>query len=321
MLGAHKSIERTESRGGIEASFALSEGFWCPLPRSSQSFGDVRYLMAEITREMVIDAARRAEMEAAGPTSRADFERLTGISQYHIYRLFPEGGWSEVKRLGDLQRHPKDNEPLTDEELLDEFHRVASELGQIPTWPVFANRAAVSADVVRRRFGGLQGTLRRYSAWLTEHHPDSALLDDLQAKSKHELPPPPAASPTLLQPGAWDRGDGPMFGPPIDFRGLRHAPINEQGVVFLFGMVSYELGFIVEAVHAAYPDCEAKRCVDRRSERWQRVRIEFELRSSGFRSHGHDPSDCDVIVCWEHDWPDWPLEVVELRRVVNDLQG
>jgi hypothetical protein len=41
-------------------------------------------------------------------------------------------------------------------------------------------------------------------------------------------------------------------------------------------MLSYEIVFIVEAVHAAYPDCAAKRCVDRRNERWQRVRIEFE---------------------------------------------
>jgi hypothetical protein len=52
---------------------------------------------------------------------------------------------------------------------------------------------------------------------------------------------------------------GLQYGPPIDFRGLRHAPINEQVVVFLFGMVSYKLGFIVEAVHASFPDCETKR--------------------------------------------------------------
>src|SRR5574341_205258 len=45
------------------------------------------------------------------------------------------------------------------------------------------------------------------------------------------------------------------YGEPIDFRGLRHAPINEQGVVFLFGMVSDELGFLVESVHHPFPDC------------------------------------------------------------------
>lgn len=277
-------------------------------------------MAAEITREAIIDAAKRAETEAGGPISRPDFERLTGISQYYIYRLFPEGGWSEVKRLGDLQRHPKDNEQLSDDDLLVEFHRVAAELGQVPTWTVFAHRASVSADVVRRRFGGLQGTLKRYRTWLEEHAPTSPLFEQLQSKSKHELPAPPTISAVPPQ-QAWARGDGPVFGPPIDFRGLRHAPINEQGVVFLFGMVSYELGFIVEAIHAAFPDCEAKRCVDRRNERWQRVRVEFEFYSSTFRDHGHDPNGCEVIACWEHDWADCPLEVVELRRVIDDLEG
>ena len=31
---------------------------------------------------------------------------------------------------------------------------------------------------------------------------------------------------------------GPQFGKPLDFRGLRRAPINEQGVVYLFGIIS-----------------------------------------------------------------------------------
>jgi hypothetical protein len=89
----------------------------------------------------------------------------------------------------------------------------------------------------------------------------------------------------------------PEFGPPMHFRGLTHAPINEQGVVFLFGIVSHELGFVVESVQASYPDCEAKRCVDRDNQRWQRVRIEFEFASRNFRDRGHDPTGCDLIVC------------------------
>jgi hypothetical protein len=34
--------------------------------------------------------------------------------------------------------------------------------------------------------------------------------------------------------------------------------VNEQGVVFLFGMVAKELGYMVEVVQTGYPDCEAK---------------------------------------------------------------
>jgi hypothetical protein len=114
------------------------------------------------------------------------------------------------------------------------------------------------------------------------------------------------------------RRSGPVFGSPINFRGLRHAPINELGVVYIFGMVSYELGFIVEALQSSFPDCEAKRSIGK--DRWQRARIEFEFRSSNFRMHKHPLDGADVIVCWEHDWPDCPIEVIELRSAIVSLK-
>lgn len=280
--------------------------------------------MPELTREQIIAAAREAAGQVQGPLTLSDFIRLTGITEYYIEREFPEGRWGEVKSLANLERHYKDRDPLSDDELLSEFHRVATEVGDIPTWAVFSSRARISRSVVTRRFGGLRGTLIRYHDWLQQNCPNSSLLAQLQTRSRHEVPPaPPPPSTVSSAPSSpsWSRLEGPQFGRPIDFRGLRHAPINEQGVVFLFGMVSYELGFIVEAVHDSYPDCEAKRCIDSRNQRWQRVRIEFEYRSGNFRDHGHNPAGCEVIVCWEHDWHECPIEVVELRRVIDELAG
>jgi hypothetical protein len=111
----------------------------------------------------------------------------------------------------------------------------------------------------------------------------------------------------------------PTYGNPIDFRGLRHEPVNENGVVFLFGMVAKELGYMVEAVQNAYPDCEAKRQIGPNN--WQRVRIEFEFESRNFRDHGHSPDGCDVIVCWRHNWAECPahIEVVELASEIQRL--
>lgn len=113
--------------------------------------------------------------------------------------------------------------------------------------------------------------------------------------------------------------DRPTYGNPLDFRGLRHEPVNEQGVVFLFGMVAKELGYMVEAVQGAYPDCEAKRQIGPNN--WQRVRIEFEFESRNFRDHGHPCEGCDVIVCWRHNWAECPecLEVVELSSIIKTL--
>jgi hypothetical protein len=79
------------------------------------------------------------------------------------------------------------------------------------------------------------------------------------------------------------------YGPFLNFRGLQHAPINEQGVVFLFGIVAFDLGYVVEGIGTGYPDCEAKRSIGRDGDVWERVRIEFEYKSRHFRDHGHDP--------------------------------
>ena len=111
------------------------------------------------------------------------------------------------------------------------------------------------------------------------------------------------------------------YGNPIDFRGLRHEPVNEQGVVLLFGMLAKQLGYLVESVQMGFPDCEAKRQIG--PERWQRVNIEFEFESRNFRDHGHPLTGCDVIVCWRHNWPECPknIEVVELSKVIKSLAG
>jgi len=107
-----------------------------------------------------------------------------------------------------------------------------------------------------------------------------------------------------------------IVGDLINFRGLVYSPINEQGVVFVFGKVAGDLNMYVEEIKTGFPDCIARRFTGRG---WERVGIEFEFRSSSFERHGHDATECDIIVCWEHDWAQAPLEVIELREVVKDL--
>ena len=45
--------------------------------------------------------------------------------------------------------------------------------------------------------------------------------------------------------------------------------------------------------------------------------IEFEHESRNFLKHMHPVKGCDLIVCWKHNWPECPLEVVELSRAVR----
>jgi hypothetical protein len=279
-------------------------------------------LWQRLQKREIIQEARRAAEQNNGILSKTDFTRITGIGQHHIYRLFPEGGWTEVKKFAEIERHPMHRAPLSDEELLEEYHKVTTKTGKIPTRFLFDKHSKASKGSLEKHFGGMRGALKRYHEWLKLNHPDSPFLKEIDIQSKHEIPIPPIVghgSENVMP--EWDKGSGTVYGSPISFRGLRHAPINEQGVVYLFGMVSFELGFIVEAVQTGFPDCEAKRCIDQKKGIWQRVLIEFEYKSGNFRDHGHDPSKCNVIVCWEHNWQECPIEVLELRSIIDRLDS
>lgn len=112
-----------------------------------------------------------------------------------------------------------------------------------------------------------------------------------------------------------------VYGDPIEFRGVRHAPVDVGGVIFLFGMVARELGFNVEAMSSGFPRCEAKRQIA--PGKWARLRIDFELESRQFRDAGRNPAACDLIVCWRDTWPDRPasLDVLSLERMLPTLSS
>jgi hypothetical protein len=279
----------------------------------------VEQAMAKWTREAIIEAVKQAVAGADGPLSRPACCRRAGVPERQLFVLF-HGGWTEVRQLAGIARHPGERVSMTDEQLLQEFHRVACSIGALPSWARFTALAPVGSHTLQRRFGGRPGTLRRYRQWLEKNHPECPLLQLLPSEGK---PDRQRASPpkVLRSPPRWNKQAGMVFGAPIHFRGLQYAPTKEQGVIVLFGMVLSELDLLVEAIQPAYPDCQAMRRIDPRHNRWQPVRIEFEFTSSKFRDHGHDPSGCDLIVCWEHDWPDCPLEVIELSAVIGKLKG
>jgi hypothetical protein len=111
--------------------------------------------------------------------------------------------------------------------------------------------------------------------------------------------------------------DRPLLGAPIRLPALAHEPVNEMGVLVLFSMMAQQLGFVVESVQSGFPDCEAK--IEVEPGRWQHFRIEFEYESRAFKQHGHDPRQCDLIVCWRHNWIGCPedLQVLELSKAVK----
>lgn len=104
----------------------------------------------------------------------------------------------------------------------------------------------------------------------------------------------------------------------LDIRGIVYEPINEQGVILLFAAVCYDLDFRIEGIRTRFPDALLKRKNERG--RFSRCLAEFEYKSSDYKAHKHPLKGCDLIICWEHDWKECPIEVIELKGIVKKFK-
>lgn len=129
-----------------------------------------------------------------------------------------------------------------------------------------------------------------------------------QKPSRKQKTTPPAT--TSSKKG---RGES-VVGDLLDYRNLVYGPVNEQGVVLIFGMVFKELGMLVEEVKTGFPDATIRRY---NGKGWVREKVEFEYCSSNFKLHKHPVEGCDIIICWKHDWKECPLEVIDLAEYIQ----
>jgi hypothetical protein len=268
-------------------------------------------------RDEIIAQIRQLAVRLGRTPTRAELRRESGVSQYHIQKFFEN--YREAVRAADLK--PDTSKMKIDERtLLNAWGELVRRLGKIPTVSQNRREGKFSVQSYERRFGPwstIPDAFRTFAAEKGEWQDVLALLPVRKPAitEKKKLEHPHRQDTTAHQ----KLSGRPTYGDPLDFRGLRHEPVNELGVVFLFGMVARELGFLVEAVQSGFPDCEAKRQIGRGQ--WQGVRIEFEYESRNFREHGHSPDECDVIVCWRHNWPECPprIEILELSTTINSL--
>ncbi len=271
-------------------------------------------------RDSIIEEIQRiARKKNVKKLTWSEFSVESGISRWQIYQEFE--GWREACELAGLEANYQ-NIPIKDKDLFEEMSRVFLDFDGICTRTKFDKLSKYSVDTYKKRFGNWHQILIVFRRWLEQKEIDFPFIEELPTDTISDVTvtqqPQEQNMPELQQ---WQNMGGTTYGPFLNFRGLQHAPLNEQGLIFLFGMVCHELGFVVEAVRPDYPDCEAKRLVDKKQDKWERVRIEFEFKSSSFKVHGHKPDLCDVIICWEHDWPDCPLEVIELKSVIESLSS
>ena len=270
------------------------------------------------------------------------FCRETSINPSRIYARFDD--WRTLCDEAGLVGGQVPAEIPADT-LLRALHDAILGAGGLETQRRLMMRVHWSKITYFRRFGGWDGVLAALRGWLAENAPDFPYSSALEERVAHQARRKPGNGPALeALPTAppWPsrasvKGEGVTAGCSAErvracgaplhragvCRAMLHAPVNELGVVLLFGMVAAEIGYAIDSIAAAFPDCAAKRLVAAgprdADARWEPVRVEFEFRSRHFFYHGHDAARCDVIVCWQHDWPDCPIEVLALRDVVERL--
>lgn len=105
----------------------------------------------------------------------------------------------------------------------------------------------------------------------------------------------------------------------ISFRGIKSAPVDVKGVIFIFGMICEELSFIIETFNTEKPYFEGKRSLDGSGKKMQDVKIGVYHKSHDLKTKSESTTDYDIIICWEHDWNDCPVEVLELKAVIKKL--
>ena len=94
--------------------------------------------------------------------------------------------------------------------------------------------------------------------------------------------------------------------------GLLYSPVYHDEVIFPFSELHESIGFPhIVRIRKEYPDILP---ID---EKREPKKIEIETWASQFN---HDPSGCDVIVCWENDLVDvpndWP-EIIQPRDYLS----
>ena len=166
--------------------------------------------------------------------------------------------WREAVRVAGLEPNAT-NVEIEDRCLLEEWGEMIRRIRQIPTRSHHRREGRYSPGTFEKHFGSwsaLPAKFRDFAKDKTEWQDVLALLPVSIPRTIPKfdsLPsdrPEPESVAIVEVPGHRHSklSNRQTCGSPIDFRGLRHEPTNENGVVFLFGVVARELGYMVEFV-------------------------------------------------------------------------
>lgn len=273
----------------------------------------------QLTQKEVLTLLKKLARSLGRTPTCLEFTRFCKGTHRQITMLF--GGYGECLRQAGFEARGAGYE-LSGEQLLADWVEVARKLGRVPSVLQYERAGKYSLKVFTRRWESWHAVPAAVLKFAKEHRrqewQDVIGMTKQYIQEQKKLWPKPErkqragrGSAALAKKAA----TAPVYGRPLVMQALATAPVNEMGVVFLFASLATQLGFVVQRLQAEFPDCEALRMGP--GDRWRRVRIEFEFESRNFMAHRHNPKGCDLIVCWKHNWPGCPLEVIELSKLME----
>ena len=246
--------------------------------------------------------------------SRAELAKQAGVTPRNIRKHF--GTYQRALEACGLERNGS-GKKVGMLALFQDWTGIARRLKKVPSLADYEQLSKYSVSPLLRRFG----TWNKVPDGMKLHADEHGLADEykdvwqaIERRTGRQSIDPKQCAPPCVPKIMEDR---PMYGPLLQGCPLVFAPTNEAGVLYLFGVMSERLGFLMLLVQTAFPDCEAMRVVG--ENRLQPVKVEVEYQSRNFLKHMHDLNGCDMIVCWEHNWPECPLEVLELKSVLTKI--
>jgi hypothetical protein len=281
-----------------------------------------------MTKEQLLAAIKKSAKKLGRAPTRVELRRKLNISDYWVWKHFKNLG----NALAEAGLEPRGGgHKASLRKLLEDWGRLARKLGRPPSVREYMRAGKYNPNTLKLRCGGYWSKIgAQFRAMAKAEKIEREWTDVLAMVGRWEgstgrevrlrmarLGQAEPAPSTLVQPRI--KLDREIYGPPCNLPGLRYEPTCENGVMFAFGQVAHKLGFAVERVQTAFPDCVAMREVA--PGKWQRENVELELYSKNFVEHGHDPKRCDTLVCWVHDWAECPghIEVIELSKIVRNL--
>jgi hypothetical protein len=292
-----------------------------------------------MTKQEMMDAITGCAQKLGRTPSILEVMKMGQVSRRQMRAEF--GSFTQALRECNLEREISSGQKVPLEQLFVDWAGVVRKVGKAPSMSEYEAMSKFSCKPLVRCFG----SWRQVAYGLTQFAEGRGLAEqwkaeldlaavkggdqDAQWMLSREAPTAKAsmlaASRSGMLAALKDRAltagptAGATYGLPMWPGPLAYAPMNELGVVFLFGWMAPQLGYVVHRIQPEFPDCEMMRLVG--EDRCELVKAEFEYESRNFLKHMHDVKGCNMIICWRHNWPECPLEVLELKKVLSLQQA